>query len=394
MLAAMSHTGHVLPPLYARWMDDLLAAPVPAETNATCGDCVMVLPEHPHGGPESYRRDTKCCTFLPELWSFLVGGVLLDEPEPGSPADRGRRSVEARLDAGLAVTPLGLGKTRLHATLYGAGLAGTFGKARALRCPHYLEEDGGLCGVWRHRESTCATWFCKHTRGATSKEFYKHLHQLLMGVERALAAWCALELDLDADALASLYEPYAAKMPRPMTGRDLDGEPDPAALRRAWGRWLGREREYYAECARRVAALSWAEVAAIGGAPVHVFARLTRHAHARLLDDTVPEHLVAGLVQIMPSRRGRRRVVGYSGLDALDLPEVVPEVLHDFDGRPTTEVLEEIRRTHRVRLDPALVRKLADFGVLVPAPAVALPGEADAPTALAAPDVASTAPAR
>src|SRR5688572_8819300 len=117
----MSHTAHALPPLYARWMDALLAAPLPVESNATCGDCAMVLPALPEGGPESYRRDTKCCTFLPELWSFLVGGVLLDAPEPGSPAERGRRSVEARLDAGLGVTPLGLGKSPAHAALYDRG---------------------------------------------------------------------------------------------------------------------------------------------------------------------------------------------------------------------------------------------------------------------------------
>jgi hypothetical protein len=369
----MSHTAHVLPPLYAGWMDALLAAPVPAESNATCGDCAMVFADRPEGGADAYRRDTKCCTYLPELWSFLVGGVLLDVPAPGSPAERGRRSVEARLDAGVAVTPLGLGKAPLHAALYERGREHVFGKALALRCPHYLDQDGGLCGVWAHRESTCATWFCKHVRGATGKEFWKHLHQLLVAVEKALAAWCALELGLEPDALAQLYQPYAARVARPLTGRDVDGLPDAAAARRAWGRWLGREREFYVACARRVQALAWEDVLRIGGAQVAVYAHLARHAHARLLDDAVPERLVPDLVQISPRGRDRRLLVGYSGLDGIEVPAVVPELLAHFDGRATAVVLEEIARERRVRVDPSLVRKLADFGVLVAAPAGTCP---------------------
>jgi hypothetical protein len=37
-----------------------------------------------------------------------------------------------------------------------------------------------------------------------------------------------------------------------------------------------------------------------------------------------------------------------------------------FDGRPTSDALAAISEAENVRLDPALVRKLTDFGVLIP----------------------------
>jgi hypothetical protein len=41
-------------------------------------------------------------------------------------------------------------------------------------------------------------------------------------------------------------------------------------------------------------------------------------------------------------------------------------VLHYFDGRPTTEVVAEITAKEGIRLEPELVQKLADFRILVP----------------------------
>jgi hypothetical protein len=144
-----------LPPLYARWMAELLAGPIPDETAATCDRCAMCVPD----AARSFRPDTKCCTFLPTLHNFLVGRVLADsDPESAT----GRATVIARMQKKVGVNPLGLGPTRAHNLIYEDGGHAVFGKSRALLCPHYLD---GMCGVWKHRESTCATWFCKYVRG-------------------------------------------------------------------------------------------------------------------------------------------------------------------------------------------------------------------------------------
>lgn len=353
-----------LPPLYARWIDELLAGPIPAETNATCETCAMIVDEHPADGAKpgvGFNPETKCCTFLPELWNFLVGGVLLDDHDD---AARGRATVEARIDRGVAVTPLGLGRSTTFELLYSTGTAELFGQSQRLRCPHYLHEQGGLCGVWRHRESTCATWFCKYVRGAVGQEFWVQLHQLLQAAEAAVAAWALLELRLEAGALARIYRARQPRRSRKLTSHDLDDAPDPVALREAWGSWLGREREFYVECARRVTPLGWADVRRIGGAPIAIHEHMVRAAYSRLMDASVPERPTTALVLITPRPRDRAQLSSYSGSDSLDVPAVVAKILPLFDGRDTAEVLADVRRREGVTIDPSLVRKLTDFGIL------------------------------
>src|SRR5262249_13685983 len=148
-----------LPPLYAKWMGEALEGPIPQETEATCDDCVMLAKgcEAPRGSGFFFDPQTKCCTYIPELPNFLVARILEDRsPE----AARGRATLEKRIAEGVAVTPLGVGRSPTFRMIYQhtAELSG-FGRNRALRCPHYLEDEGGKCGIWRHRKSTCATWF-------------------------------------------------------------------------------------------------------------------------------------------------------------------------------------------------------------------------------------------
>jgi hypothetical protein len=363
-------TPAALPPLQAAWLDQFLGGPIPAEKNATCDTCAMFVDrtdDSPSALP-GFNPETKCCTYLPRLWNFLVGGILDDEH---ADAAKGRATIEARIDRGAAVTPLGLGRTRLFDTLYRTGRELTFGQSRDMRCPHYLHEEGGLCGVWRHRESTCSTWFCKHVRGAVGLDFWSHLHQLLRSAERSLAAWTLLELGIDTTALAFLYEPRRDLDMDKLTGRDVDGVPNPEDVRAAWGQWLGRERQLYRECAKLVAPLAWADVMRIGGAELGVYARLVESAYARLMSEAIPERPTAALVQITPRGKGRARLATYSGADVLDVPAEVGTILPYFNGRPTNVVLDDIRATTGVSVAPSLVRKLTDFGVLREANAAA-----------------------
>ena len=359
-LVCMTPSGS-LPPLYADWIDDLLGAPIPDETNATCLDCAMVVSGEPNAAEGGFNPQTKCCTFLPELWNFLVGGVLLDEsPE----AARGRATVEARLDAGVAVTPLGLGRSSTYKLLYEHGGAQTFGQSRAMRCPHYLHEQGGLCGVWRHRESTCATWFCKHVRGAVGYDFWEKLHQLLQCAEQSVAGWCLLELGVGTDQFGYLFRSPQADRGKMLRPSDVDGVATDAELRAAWGTWRGRERELYRECARLAATLDWPAVLRLGGVRLDIHAQIVRRAYDRLLDMDAPSHPTVALVQITPRGAGRVRLATYSGADQLDVSAEVAGVLPYFDGRPRQAALDAIRRSEGLDMDESLVRKLADFGVL------------------------------
>src|SRR5215471_13536873 len=221
----------VLPPLYARWMDDLLRAEIPHETRSTCDDCAMCAPAGESAGKDSFYFSpvTKCCTYQPKLPNFLVGQALANSDFAFS---AGRKTLEKRIDEGVSVTPLGLQQSRIFEVLYHNGKE-AFGHASALRCPHYLEEGGGRCGVWRHRNSICATWFCKHERGALGLSFWHRMRNLLLAIERSLSIWCVLEAGLEVAALRSLFPPDNRPGRRSLLdASDIDGTPDPAIARR------------------------------------------------------------------------------------------------------------------------------------------------------------------
>lgn len=353
-----------LPPLYAAWMEQLLAGPIPPETGATCSDCVMLAKERSPstGSTHFFHPRVKCCTYLPALPNFLVGRILADTDPPGA---AGRATVEARLRAGVAVTPLGLGRFAPYDLLYRHSVS-AFGQSQRLRCPHYLEDAGGRCGIWRHRAGVCATWFCKHVRGAVGLRFWQALQQLLAAVETSLARWCVLELGVGSTALARLFPAVpGGRHHLELQGEQLDHVVNPAEYRALWGEWVGQEEAFFAACASRVQPLTWPEVIAIGGPELQLFARLTHEAHQRLLSDEIPGRLQVGSFEIVQMGADACRVSSYSPFDALDVSKPLLAVLPYFDGRPTEEVRQAILEQEGKSLDDALIRHLVDFRVLV-----------------------------
>src|SRR5215210_4311433 len=97
--------GVNLPPLYAAWVDQVLAGPLPSENKATCNDCAMCGLAASQPARISFNDATKCCTYTPDLYNYLVGGIL---DEPNQELVPGRHEVIARLEKGLAVTPYGI----------------------------------------------------------------------------------------------------------------------------------------------------------------------------------------------------------------------------------------------------------------------------------------------
>ena len=357
----MTSSQSPLPPLYDRWMRECLSGSIPNERNATCHDCAMCSAQtEPRGSndPVFYDPRTKCCTYMPVLWNFLVGALLDDDT---AEAAQGRRTVEERIAAGIAVTPLGLTPPPAYNALY-RHIPQAFGRAQSMRCPHYIE-DGGLCGVWRARESTCATWFCKHERGAVGKRFWQELHRLLQGVERQVATWCVLQLDLGAEALAAIF-PFPKAENLPVTGADFDGWTPADRQRLIWGKWAGREQSLYREAGRLAGGLSWADIMALGGADLRVAVQLTQAAYARLTTARLPARLRAKAINLAPDSGGAAVVTTYSPLDPLRLTAGVLEILPYFNGRTTRAARQAIARELGRQVETSLLLKLVDFGVL------------------------------
>ncbi len=370
-----------LPSLYAKWMDSVLPGGIPSEPNATCDDCAMQPGETKPRGDDAlyFSPETKCCTLVPNLPNYLVGQILADE-DPDPSAIEGRRTVLARIVSRGAVTPLGLGRT-LAFSLHYRHHSDKFGRSRALRCPHYIEE-GGRCGVWKFRESTCATWFCKYERGVVGVRFWSALQATLAMVEHELAFWCAKALGLDTEPVRQVYRAgstnlstsrgtFATHLLEGLRPERLDRHPlgarDPRVYNELWGAWVDHEVELYQRSAELVSPLSWNEVKEIVGPQLSPMLTKLEVLHGELFSKAVPlqlSHRTAelGLVQI-----GRRKVQvdAYRPHDPQEIPAQLLELLPEFDGRGTEATLSAIEKGHGVRLEPALVRKLVDFGLLV-----------------------------
>ena len=354
-----------LPPLFARWMAELLPGPVPRETRATCHDCAMCANE-----PEAQKPSTdyfdplvKCCTYVPVLHNFLIGRILSDD-DPN--AATGRESVEKRIKEGVALTPLGLDHPPVFSLLYGNN-DGAFGHSRALRCPHFVEDDGGRCSIWSNRESTCATWFCKHVRGAVGYSFWREgLHELLMNVENDLARWCVLELNLGGAALRHLSKTGSWRGQSELaSAKSLDNRRDQYEYDQVWGEWAGREMEFFVACAQRVNTLRWNDVLSICGPEARAHAQLTVAAYQRLVSMELPSSLKVGDLQLVQIKRDVTRLTTYSSSDPIDVPKIVMDSLPHFDGRSPNEALAAIANETGVEIDLSLVRKLVDFEVLL-----------------------------
>ena len=344
-----------LPELYAPWLVAVAGGPIPAETKATCDHCAMLAP--PSGGTDAvyFRPDTKCCTYQPSLPNFLAGRIL-SEPDPSMA--EGRKAVEARIARRVAVRPSQVSSGAVFTLLYRATPL-AFGRAPALRC-HYLS-PGGECGIWKHRPGVCATWYCKYVRGATGQRFWKLADKLLREMERDLAYWCMAQQQV---GFSEADEPDPQSTPHVS---ELDGDIDWVRYRRRWGKWAGREIEFYQACARLVETLTWRQVEEKCGPRVGMLAALVRDAYIHLQSSAIPERLRINEVRLTDFDGENYRVTACSSFDPLLMPERLARVLRYFDGRPTDEALEAIFIEQNLRLDSSLVRKLVDFEILKPA---------------------------
>ncbi|MBM3811099.1 MAG: hypothetical protein FJW20_05635 [Acidimicrobiia bacterium] len=338
------------------WIRQMLGQAPPVEITSDCTNCVMVKPEGESIGAQFYfDPDVRCCTYEPALPNYIAGRILRDsDPERAA----GRASLEARMARRVDTLPWGIRRSKRFDTLYGSNAA-LFGRAADLGCPHLTEGSLG-CGIWPYRPGVCSTWYCKHDRGQTGHAFWNNLALLLREVELMMGAWCVAELHGGRAAMRQALNPEAG-IP---VSSDLGGEMDEKEYGKLWGNWAGKEAEFFQACAAKMDDIRWEDVERIGGVRMRTMADLTRTAFEKLLDMDVPQRLQAGPFRILASSRGKRTVETYSGFNPIKMPEALFRALPYFDGRPTAESIAEIRTKEKLRLQPALVRRLADFGIL------------------------------
>jgi hypothetical protein len=354
--------GDALPPIYARLLPAFLATPTPVETLATCDSCAM-CPEPADAAPAGgmfFSPDVKCCTYHPDLPNYLVGALLAD-PDPE--LEEGRRRIRARIAARVGVTPHGIAAPRVYRLLYGSAKRGLFGRTESLVCPYY-RADPGACTIWRYREATCSTFFCKHVRGEHGSSFWAAVRDYLRAVEEPLALHAMQSLGCSPEQILA----PRARTPAEPTPEDLDQRPpSDAAHAVTWGSWAGREEEFYVEAARLVTSLEPSDLDAITGVAARVQRALVEQRHAHMMDPELPDVLRRNPELAVPRvEADAYHVVGYSENQPMRLPRALYEALAEFDGvRPNEQVLTRIREERGLNVAPGLLVRLFQHRILV-----------------------------
>ncbi len=349
------------PGLYAGLLPDFFDHPAPEEKKATCDNCAMCKPEGaPAGeGVVYFRPDVKCCTFLPRLPNYLVGAILSDA-EPGMA--EGQRRVRARIAQRVGVSPRWLAPSRKYSVLHAAARVSSFGRSLTLRCPYY-ETEGGLCTIWRHRESDCSTFFCKYSAGAFGQAFWRSVNAYLRQVERRLVEHAVATLG------PSLGEPPGAR--GELTIEELeDAPPPPESYAAWWGAWEGREEAFYVACHDLVRGLGRDDVARLVGPDALADVEA---AHRRLTSDALPERLQ--LNTPAQTLADGVLVASYSRYEPIKLTEGLHEALGELGpGETVAEVRARLHRDHGVDVPEAMLFELYRLGVLVPIAEPTAPG--------------------
>jgi hypothetical protein len=191
---------------------------------------------------------------------------------------------------------------------------------------------------------------------------------VLAAAEEAVGLASIIDLGIDTRTLAELSptraEAEAASRAGNLIASDVDDQVDPERYAALWGRWRGRERDLYSACAEFSDALLWPDVLRLGGARLELLSRLLVDAYSKLTSTEIPARVRHRKLNVVYASTEAAHVVGYSPLDPLRLPKGLADALYCFDGRSTREALKDIDERHRLRLSPAVVRKLVDFGLL------------------------------
>jgi len=224
--------GHEWPGAWSYMLPaDIAWIGLPEERFATCDTCPKVV-------TGKYKEDCKCCTHYPEVSNFMLGLALKD---PLS-----RPIVEKLVKAGhglpesLQVPPRRLFK------VVEEYVKGGFGNSKDILCP-FMDPAKNECSIYPYRNSICATFFCANDHGDLGDGFWEKLQSLLGQVEISLSQWAMGKVGLDPGEYIERLNSLAG---------DIDAVSDPvtggwseSARQHLFGKWFGRECEFYERCA-------------------------------------------------------------------------------------------------------------------------------------------------
>ncbi len=354
-----SSASETLPERHQSWLKQVAAAMIPVESAATCSACAMCKTDSTTTADLAlFSPSTKCCTYYPALRNFSVGAIFRDS----RCSPQATEELKLRVRARSAVSPLGVLPLPSWSARYNSVSKELFGKSEVLLCSYYDKgAQGANCTIWRYRSPVCATWFCKHVRGATGQRFWSDVKRFLEVCEEVVALSVALHLGITPSILAQLVrEPSSLNT----QASELDGSFLDSQYRAQWGEWQHREIEFFEACAELADRTAAADVLRLGGVQLETLAGALGESYSSIVKAGALGQLRRATFSVSPAGEGKYVVGALNSYDPLLVTRDVVEVLAYFDGTPTAQVRARIEDECGLSLDDALLRRLVDFGLL------------------------------
>ncbi len=236
--APLTLGNHQMPGVWRTMLpEDLQFLRYPSECESSCDACPKVK-------EENFHPDVRCCSYHPRVPNFLLG-FALNDPETAPLVEK---MIAHRLATpeGMQSSPVQLRKSleqmlAPHATGEAPVVCG------------FLDANARRCGIYKYRDSVCATFFCKHDQKDDGEEFWRSLQSLAGQCEAALSQLVMADLGLDVDGYVAAFDSLAATMPALLAQQTEEWPTE--VLQLLWKQWSGREAEFYRACADRVRAL-------------------------------------------------------------------------------------------------------------------------------------------
>lgn len=359
MLMKTARIMDILPQCYANFLPPFFSSRIPIESAATCSNCAMLENPGSHSHTSIFfSADTKCCTHHPELPNYLVGALL---GATVSKNETGRRRITDKIAARTGITPLGVLRPKKYTLLIKNSAIDYFGRSKALLCPFY-ESSSGLCTIAPHWDGVCSTWFCKHGAGEDGKKFWRTLRKYLENLEKILTRYALLKIGANPSVAGLIVDEST-----PLTVRELDDLPPPdSAYEALWGKWAGKEEEFYRECYTHIKQLEQGDFANLEGIGQKILLRELEQAYDQLnapLPALLKKNPALSAEKISDSAY---LLAGYSPFDPSRASKRLYDCLDFFDGTNTNEEACRLcHETYKVRLTGAILKKLNQFRILV-----------------------------
>lgn len=224
----------VLPVIYQNFLDRKILNLEISETKATCDNCLRARDKR---FSYSYEADLKCCTFVPFIPNFAVGGILAKKLD-------GHKVIEQMISNQRFALPLGIFPDFDYQYRFNTKKQKDFGNRKDLLC-HYYDQEKNRCGIWEFRGVVCTTFFCRSDYGRLGQNLWTEMKDYLSYIEMALAEDCLVMKDFSprdiSDQLVFLNKKDFTKSEKTMTSLTS------AELKTLWNGYKDMN-EFYVSC--------------------------------------------------------------------------------------------------------------------------------------------------